>query len=283
MAKYHIKKDGSKAICRATVRACPRGGASQHFSTPEDCDKALDKMNEKASRNEFAIARVGNKIVISEESKKLIRDLSAAQLNIDKIENTSRKIKDTIKNVLEEMGVKKISTQYGDLSYVKSSERASVDVDKLKEDNLYDKFLKESDRRAYVAFNLNGDDDGSRRRALTKADDFEVQFSKDDIVVNDNGNVYLSNRGLELIKNLRDIDLALDEVKEKHKLMRDNLGRVMDEEGLPGIKFGGSYWERVPEMTVNIVDTQKLKDRGIYNEYSKKININSSIRTKWVR
>lgn len=283
MAKYHIKKNGEKAICRATVRACPRGGASQHFESVEDCDKALDIMNEKAAKNEFAIARVGNKIVISEESKKSIRDLTTAQLNIEKIENTSKLIRNTIKDVFEELGVKKVNTEYGGLSVIAASQRTVVDVDKMMEADIYSDYLKDSDRKSYVMFKIIGDEDGSKRKTLIKPDNFEVPFSKDDVVILDNGEARLSERGLALIKNLRDIDLSLKEVKANHDEMRDKLNETMKEESLPGIKFGGSTWESVPETTAKIVDTQKMKDEGVYDEYTKKIDTVSSLRARWAK
>lgn len=281
MTKYHIKKNGEKAICNAKVRACPRGGASQHFESIEDCEKALDIMNERTSKNQFAIARVGNKIVISEDSKKAIRDLTTSQLNIEKLDNTIKKAKDTIKEVFEEMGIKKVSTEYANMTVVGSSQKKSVDVDKLKEAGIYDDYLKESERSGYLSFKIIDDEDGSKRRSLTDPGDFDVPFTKEDVIVNDNGEVTLSERGLKLIKNLRDMDANLKEVKAKQSELKDDLKEVMNDEELPGIKFGGSCWNNFPDTIAKIVDSQALKDDGIYEDYIKTVETKSSIRFKW--
>lgn len=51
MAKYHISKKGTPAVCRAQSGRCPLGGEDLHFDSKEYAQKAADKMNE----SEFGI------------------------------------------------------------------------------------------------------------------------------------------------------------------------------------------------------------------------------------
>lgn len=279
--KYHIKKNGEKAVCHATKRACPRGGASQHFTSIEDCNVAIDKINEKTANNEYAIARVGNKIVISDESKESIKNLTTAQINIEKIEKTVKAVKDSIRDVFEEVGAKKASTEYGDLTFVAASERRQIDVDKMKESGIYEDYLRDSEKSSYVTFKILDDEDGAKRAKLTEPDKLNYSFTKDDVLVDLNGVAHLSENGLNLVKKLKYMDQSLKVIKEKHKEQRDKFKEAMQEEDLPGIKFGGSYWESVPETTARIVDSKALKESGLYDDYCKTTETSSSLRVKW--
>lgn len=77
------------------------------------------------------------------------------------------------------------------------------------------------------------------------------------------------------------MDANLKEVKAKQSELKDDLKEVMNDEELPGIKFGGSYWNNFPDTTAKIVDSQALKDDGIYEDYIKTVETKSSIRFKW--
>lgn len=45
MAKYHINKNGKPAICRASKQPCPLGGDEVHFSSKEEAQAYVDKVN----------------------------------------------------------------------------------------------------------------------------------------------------------------------------------------------------------------------------------------------
>lgn len=47
MSKYHINKHGAPAVCRAKNGNCPLGGEDSHFSTQEEAQEYVDKINEQ--------------------------------------------------------------------------------------------------------------------------------------------------------------------------------------------------------------------------------------------
>lgn len=51
MSKYHITEAGNTALCKAEVKACPRGGDDRHFNSKEEARQAYEAENDK---NTFA-------------------------------------------------------------------------------------------------------------------------------------------------------------------------------------------------------------------------------------
>jgi hypothetical protein len=46
MSKYHIKENGSPAICRAKKGNCPRGSEANHYPTKEAAQGAFELSNQ---------------------------------------------------------------------------------------------------------------------------------------------------------------------------------------------------------------------------------------------
>ena len=283
MTKYHIKKDGTRGVCTATVRPCPRGGAAQHFENPEDLDKAIDGMNERAAAGTFAISAVNGKIAMDDRTKKSIRDLTSAQVNIKKIENTVKVMKDQVREVLVSADVKSLKTEYGTLTVKDASERKTVDIDKLKEAGLYNDYLKEINVKGHVAFRIDNDEDGSKMATLTTPEKFKLDFSSSDIITDEDGNATLSENGNKIISQLRELDLSTKELAKKHKELRDELSEVLNEEGIENLHFGGSSWESIPEGTSARVDVSRLKEDNIYDDYIRMVQVDSSLTARWAK
>lgn len=283
MTKYHIKKDGTPGICTATVRPCPRGGAAQHFENPEDLDKAIDGMNERAAAGTFAISAVNGKIAMDDRTKKSIRDLTSAQVNIKKIENTVKVMKDQVREVLASADVKSLKTEYGTLTVKDASERKTVDIDRLKEAGLYNDYLKEINVKGHVAFRIDNDEDGSKMATLTTPEKFKLDFSSSDIVIDEDGNATLSENGNKIISQLRELDLSTKELAKKHKELRDELSEILNEEGIENLHFGGSSWESIPEGTSARVDVSRLKEDNIYDDYIRMVQVDPSLTARWVK
>ena len=283
MVKYHIKKDGTRGVCTATVRPCPRGGAAQHFEDPNDMDIAIDKMNERAAAGTFAISAVNGKIAMDDRTKKSIRDLTSAQVNVKKIENTVKVMKDQVREVLASADVKSLKTEYGTLTVKDASERRTVDIDRLKEAGLYNDYLKEINVKGHVAFRIDNDEDGSKMATLTTPEKFKLDFSSSDIITDEDGNATLSENGNKIISQLRELDLSTKELAKKHKELRDELSEVLNEEGIENLHFGGSSWESIPEGTSARVDVSRLKEDNIYDDYIRMVQVDSSLTARWAK
>lgn len=74
----------------------------------------------------------------------------------EQVESFESEIKDKFKEMVESGDIPVNSIDLGDmmLSYKKSYTRKSVDTDKLKEDGLYDKYLKESEVNSSVSMTI---------------------------------------------------------------------------------------------------------------------------------
>lgn len=47
MSKYHIKKDGSPGVCKATHN-CPLGDANEHYNSVEEAQQYSDYLNNQS-------------------------------------------------------------------------------------------------------------------------------------------------------------------------------------------------------------------------------------------
>ena len=74
----------------------------------------------------------------------------------EQVESFESEIKDTFKEMVESGDIPVNSIDLGDmmLSYKKSYTRKSVDTDKLKEDGLYDNYLKETEVNSSVSMTI---------------------------------------------------------------------------------------------------------------------------------
>lgn len=74
----------------------------------------------------------------------------------EQVESFESEIKDKFKEMVESGDIPVNSIDLGDmmLSYKKSYTRKSVDADKLKEDGLYDKYLKETEVNSSVSMTI---------------------------------------------------------------------------------------------------------------------------------
>lgn len=76
MAKYHIRKDGTVGVCKATKHACPLGENS-HFDSEEIANRVAQKMMELQS-NETELAQTSNKSKEMRRLQPIIRDIDKA-------------------------------------------------------------------------------------------------------------------------------------------------------------------------------------------------------------
>ena len=79
--KYHIDKNGRPAICRATKRPCPLGGADTHFDTMEEAQAYADEQNAK----EFGLIGSQRKVKATNEyvNNELYINVGGKPLDID--------------------------------------------------------------------------------------------------------------------------------------------------------------------------------------------------------
>lgn len=119
--KYHIDKNGKPAICKATKRPCPLGGAEAHFDTMEEAQAYADEQN----KQQFGLLGV---------EKPSFEDLSVDMENREKRHDYMRKyysnhkyLADNFNEFAEnvEFTTYDIEDEYGD---VKMTEKKAIEL-----------------------------------------------------------------------------------------------------------------------------------------------------------
>lgn len=87
-----------------------------------------------------------------------INELNRLESQKKQVENTLSDYKKQIIKAMEENEILSFENDIIKISYVESGKRRSVDTDKLKKDGIYDKYLKETDRAAYVKITRKDND-----------------------------------------------------------------------------------------------------------------------------
>lgn len=278
--KYHISINNEIVECHAYKRACPRGPASQHFSSIEKAMVVADKFNENKVKSKFEMYKLEDgTVILSANCKEQFRELSNASLTIHKIDNTISSIKEKMRQKMVEKNISSLQTPYGSIKSIAEADRKSVDIDKLKEDGLYYENLKDSNAKAFTYFDVLGKDAKTKRDAMEKAEDVDVDFNI--VIDEDTGEYVLDEKSLEFVKSLYDLDQANKQAKEKYDELRNQLCDEMEEEGIPNIRFGNTAWVRTPETTKKIVDTKLLREKKIYDKYAKTTKTKPQLRIKW--
>lgn len=86
-------------------------------------------------------------IVCAEE---VMKKLQAFQIEKARMDLEEKKIKEAILNAMEEHGIKSFENDFMKVTYVAPTTRKSVDTNALKEEGLYDLYVKESPVKASV-------------------------------------------------------------------------------------------------------------------------------------
>lgn len=94
-----------------------------------------------------------NQIAVAQE---VINELKAFEIEKAKIEIKEKELKKALLSAMEEHNIKRFENDDIRITYVAETIRKSVDSDKLKEQGLYDSFVKESKVKASVRLEIKG-------------------------------------------------------------------------------------------------------------------------------
>lgn len=88
MTRYHISSNGKPGVCHARVGGCPLGGENQHFSSPEDANKFIQKRLENSYNVYFSVPGAKGKVAeidrINTDNKNYAASTRNLALGIDK-------------------------------------------------------------------------------------------------------------------------------------------------------------------------------------------------------
>lgn len=278
--KYHIGKDGTPKRCRAT-KACPYGSISDHFNTVEEGQAIADDLNEQLQNaKSFGIAKSGNWVQLDKETEFAVVKLNNLRITMNRLDNIKNNARKQILDSMKDLQVKSIKDETVTLSFVEGKPTLGVDTEKLKESGLYEDYSKETNPvQEHLQLKVERTDKVAKfEEKMTMPSGESINFN---LSVDEDGVAHIDDETKNALRKLKEFEDTIKQTKELEKQLRAELMESMKNANVNEIKVGTASLEYVPEHTRTIVDTKKLKDNGLYEEYSKYNDKADSIRIKF--
>lgn len=278
--KYHIGKDGTPKRCRAT-KACPYGSISDHFNTVEEGQAIADDLNEQLQNaKSFGIAKSGNWVQLDKETEFAVVKLNNLRITMNRLDNIKNNARKQILDSMKDLQVKSIKDETATLSFVEGKPTLGVDTEKLKESGLYEDYSKETNPvQEHLQLKVERTDKVAKfEEKMTMPSGESINFN---LSVDEDGVAHIDDETKNALRKLKEFEDTIKQTKELEKQLRAELMESMKDANVNEIKVGTASLEYVPEHTRTIVDTKKLKDNGLYKEYSKYNDKADSIRIKF--
>lgn len=278
--KYHIGKDGTPKRCRAT-KACPYGSISDHFNTVEEGQAIADDLNEQLQNaKSFGIAKSGNWVQLDKETEFAVVKLNNLRITMNRLDNIKNNARKQILDSMKDLQVKSIKDETATLSFVEGKPTLGVDTEKLKEYGLYEDYSKETNPvQEHLQLKVERTDKVAKfEEKMTMPSGESINFN---LSVDEDGVAHIDDETKNALRKLKEFEDTIKQTKELEKQLRAELMESMKNANVNEIKVGTASLEYVPEHTRTIVDTKKLKDNGLYEEYSKYNDKADSIRIKF--
>ena len=278
--KYHIGKDGTPKRCRAT-KACPYGSISDHFNTVEEGQAIADNLNEQLQNaKSFGIAKSGNWIQLDKETEFAVVKLNNLRITMNRLDNIKNNARKQILDSMKDLQVKSIKDETATLSFVEGKPTLGVDTEKLKESGLYENYSKETNSvQEHLQLKVERTEKVAKfEEKMTMPSGESINFN---LSVDEDGVAHIDEETKTALRKLKEFEDTIKQTKELEKQLRSELMESMKTANVNEIKVGTATLEYVPEHTRTIVDTKKLKDNGLYEEYSRYNDKADSIRIKF--
>lgn len=278
--KYHIGKDGTPKRCRAT-KACPYGSISDHFNTVEEGQAIADDLNgQLQNAKSFGIAKSGNWVQLDKETEFAVVKLNNLRITMNRLDNIKNNARKQILDSMKDLQIKSIKDETATLSFVEGKPTLGVDTEKLKESGLYEDYSKETNPvQEHLQLKVERTDKVAKfEEKMTMPSGESINFN---LSVDEDGVAHIDEETKTALRKLKEFEDTIKQTKELEKQLRSELMESMKNANVNEIKVGTASLEYVPEHTRTIVDTKKLKDNGLYEEYSRYNDKADSIRIKF--
>ena len=278
--KYHIGKDGTPKRCKAT-KACPYGSISDHFNTVEEGQAIADDLNEQLQNaKSFGIAKSGNWVQLDKETEFAVVKLNNLRITMNRLNNIKNNARKQILDSMKDLQVKSIKDETATLSFVEGKPTLGVDTEKLKESGLYEDYSKETNPvQEHLQLKVERTDKVAKfEEKMTMPSGESINFN---LSVDEDGVAHIDEETKTALRKLKEFEDTIKQTKELEKQLRSELMESMKNANVNELKVGTASLEYVPEHTRTIVDTKKLKDNGLYEEYSRYNDKADSIRIKF--
>lgn len=278
--KYHIGKDGTPKRCRA-IKACPYGSISDHFNTVEEGQAIADDLNEQLQNaKSFGIAKSGNWVQLDKETEFAVVKLNNLRITMNRLNNIKNNARKQILDSMKDLQVKSIKDETATLFFVEGKPTLGVDTEKLKESGLYEDYSKETNPvQEHLQLKVERTDKVAKfEEKMTMPSGESINFN---LSVDEDGVAHIDEETKTALRKLKEFEDTIKQTKELEKQLRSELMESMKNANVNELKVGTASLEYVPEHTRTIVDTKKLKDNGLYEEYSRYNDKADSIRIKF--
>ena len=278
--KYHIGKDGTPKRCRA-IKACPYGSISDHFNTVEEGQAIADDLNEQLQNaKSFGIAKSGNWVQLDKETEFAVVKLNNLRITMNRLNNIKNNARKQILDSMKDLQVKSIKDETATLFFVEGKPTLGVDTEKLKESGLYEDYSKQTNPvQEHLQLKVERTDKVAKfEEKMTMPSGESINFN---LSVDEDGVAHIDEETKTALRKLKEFEDTIKQTKELEKQLRSELMESMKNANVNELKVGTASLEYVPEHTRTIVDTKKLKDNGLYEEYSRYNDKADSIRIKF--
>lgn len=278
--KYHIGKDGTPKRCRA-IKACLYGSISDHFNTVEEGQAIADDLNEQLQNaKSFGIAKSGNWVQLDKETEFAVVKLNNLRITMNRLNNIKNNARKQILDSMKDLQVKSIKDETATLFFVEGKPTLGVDTEKLKESGLYEDYSKETNPvQEHLQLKVERTDKVAKfEEKMTMPSGESINFN---LSVDEDGVAHIDEETKTALRKLKEFEDTIKQTKELEKQLRSELMESMKNANVNELKVGTASLEYVPEHTRTIVDTKKLKDNGLYEEYSRYNDKADSIRIKF--
>lgn len=263
------------------TKACPYGSISDHFNTVEEGQAIADDLNEQLQNaKSFGIAKSGNWVQLDKETEFAVVKLNNLRITMNRLDNIKNNARKQILDSMKDLQVKSIKDETATLSFVEGKPTLGVDTEKLKESGLYEDYSKETNPvQEHLQLKVERTDKVSKfEEKMTMPSGESINFN---LSVDEDGVAHIDDETKNALRKLKEFEDTIKQTKELEKQLRAELMESMKDANVNEIKVGTASLEYVPEHTRTIVDTKKLKDNGLYEEYSKYNDKADSIRIKF--
>ena len=95
------------------------------------------------------------------------------------------------------------------------------------------------------------------------------------------GNIIIDEAAAQIIRQARDLELAMKAAEIKQKAVRQAIMQAMEQSGVKRFENDDVEITYIDATTRNTVDTKALKEQGLYESFLKQTPVKASVRVAY--
>lgn len=278
---FHFGKGGILRPCKAAEGNCPYGTIGQHFSDMDTGKVIADELNKRlVNMTEFGIATVGvhsRGSALVEDTIIRLANLQMSYERLTKIRDKARKdITKGFQELKEKGGEAKVKVGESTISLRKGYEKTVLDYDKLYRDlseeelDIYESLVPVKEHsRLSEDFGRNEGEKKLFGRIKERVLTIGNEVATIRVEEKEDGQYALSPESMGQLHSFIEFDNKVKELEALQDALRSQLTETLREAQIDELRVGKLKVEYVPEQRRVRIDTEKLKQAGRYEAFSK--------------